>query len=129
MEMAAWISENLPQGSTVLAENRVWLRKPSTWSKTELRPDLKVSEEMFAPDFAPYDQLASRGTRYVAVIRTGFGGYLSQKRKASKNLEQQHQRRSSFYQQLFANATLLKKTGGYGGYLNQEIRLYELPKD
>ncbi len=128
MEMAAWISKNLPPNSAILAENRLCLTKPPIWSKTEPRPDLQISEKIFAPDFGSYEKLQSNGTRYVAVIRTSYGGYLSEKRKASKTQEGQHQRRSTFYQELFAKAHLLKKTGGSGvSHLNPEIRIYELP--
>ncbi len=128
MAMAAWIATNLPSGASVLAENRVGLKKPETWSRSGSRADLKISEKIFAPDFGSYEKLQGDGVRYIAVIRTSYGGYLSDQRKPSTNLENQHQRRSAFYQQLFQNATLLKKTGGSGvAHLNPEIRLYEIP--
>ena len=129
MAMAEWISNNLPPGSAMLAENRVCLSKPPIWIHTKIRPDLQIAEKVFAPDFGTYEQLQKNGVRYIAVIRTSYGGYLSKNRKASRTLEKQHQRRNAFYQQLFENARLLKKTGGAGvAHLNPEIRLYELPR-
>ncbi len=128
MEMATWISSNLPANSGILAESRVCLTKADTWKHTKPREDLKISEKVFASDFGSYQKLISADARYVAVIRTSFGGYLSEKRKASKSLESQHERRQTFYEDLFSKGRLLKKTGGSGvSHLNPEIRLYELP--
>ena len=128
MEMAKWIAENLPQGSPILAETRLGLTRPETWSRTQQRTDLVLTDKLFAPDFGEFGKLKADGIRYVGVMRTSFGGYLSDHRKASKDQESQHQHRADFYTSLFKNARLLKQTGGSGvAHLNPELRLYELP--
>ena len=128
MEMGTWISQNLPVHATILAETRVSLGKTSTWSRSAPRPDLQVTEKTFLPDFGPLETLQPGGKKYFAVIRTSYGGYLSDKRKPSPNQTEQHFRRRQFYAELFQNGRLLKKSGGKGViHLNPEVRLYEYP--
>ena len=128
MEMAAWISANLPQGSSLVSETRVGLLDATTWKLARPRPDLQIQQTVFAPDLGTFEEMQKRGVRYVAVIRTGFGGYLSKGRKPSPNQESLHKARSTFYQTLFDRSKLLKKCGGKGvGHLNPEIRIYEVP--
>ncbi|HEY5893794.1 MAG TPA: phospholipid carrier-dependent glycosyltransferase [Chthoniobacterales bacterium] len=126
-EMAAWIAQNLPAGALVLAEQRIHLSKPNTWPG-DSPPQIRIWEQSFLPDAGTLDQISQAGVRYVAVIRTSFGGYLDLNRKPAPNQKDQHQYRSSCYRRLFSEGRLLQKTGGTGvGILNPEIRLYELP--
>lgn len=126
MELGTWISANLPLHADILAETRVCLTRDSTWSRSAPRPDLRISEKIFLPDFGSLETVQLRGKKYFAVIRTSYGGYLSDKRKPSPNQEAQHQRRRAFYEELFKNGRLLKKAGGKGViHLNPEVRLYE----
>ncbi|HEY5753433.1 MAG TPA: phospholipid carrier-dependent glycosyltransferase [Chthoniobacterales bacterium] len=126
-EMAAWIAQNLPADALLLAEHRIHLSKAATWP-ADSPPRIRIWEKAFLPDAGTLEQISEAGVRYVAVIRTGFGGYVDPKRKPAPNQKDQHQYRSSFYRRLFSEGRLLKKAGGNGvGILNPEIRLYELP--
>lgn len=126
-QMAAWIADNLPPGSLLLAEERIHLAKAPTWPGGS-PPKIQIWEKSFLPDAGSLEQIRQTGVRYVAVIRTSFGGYLDSKRKPAAKQEEQHRYRSKLYRHLFTRGHLLKKTGGCGvGILNPEIRLYELP--
>jgi hypothetical protein len=128
MELAMWIAANLPEGSQLVSETRVGLLEATTWKHARPRPDLRIQQSVFAPDLGTYEDLQKGGVRYVAVIKTGFGGYLSKGRKPSPNQERLHLARSTFYQTLFDQSKLLKKCGGKGvGHLNPEVRIYEVP--
>ena len=126
-EMSGWMNENLSPNTLLLAETRIHLSKLPTWSGMR-REDLQIEEGPFLPDFGTSSEMRAKGVGTVATIRTSFGGFMDEKRKPVKSLEEQHRRRATFYRNLFAKGRLLHKTGGSGvGILNPEIRLYELP--
>ncbi|HEY5753431.1 MAG TPA: phospholipid carrier-dependent glycosyltransferase [Chthoniobacterales bacterium] len=130
-EMTQWIAANLPPRSHILSETRVHLSKTGTWGDA-IRQDLRIEETPFLGDAGKLSDLNTKGVRYFVTVSTNYGSFVNKKRIAArKDLENQRQRRTAFYQELFDRGKLLQKTGGQAavGTLNPEIRLYEVPEN
>lgn len=131
-DLLQWMNANLPPGSVVLQGRKVSLpdstgKFADAWHQ-RVSPGIRLDSVMSVAENAESPAaLAVRGITHVALAGDEYEVFL-EPHKAKPGQEDARARRRDFYQQLFADGTLVwQRAAGKVGTHQPELRLYRLP--
>jgi hypothetical protein len=126
IELAHWIQKHLPPDAVIAQGKNVRLSDPGTLSYDGPQLRQRIISKFLLSDFGELDELRNSGITHVAISKSEYGAYLSE-RQVQPALADDYRRRKEFYERLRSEGILLWKKKGGPTYLNPHLELFQLP--
>ncbi|GAT35388.1 dolichyl-phosphate-mannose-protein mannosyltransferase [Terrimicrobium sacchariphilum] len=125
-----FVKKNVPPDAIIVQDKRVNLpsRDEKRHADSPYFVDQKILGKLFAADVGTIDELRAQDIRYIAVANDDYNRFFLKTHKPKAEDRTEYERRKAFYQQLFAEGTLLWQCpSGPQQYLQPAIKFYYLP--